>query len=505
MNNLNFDNNLSKYDDLICQITKFTNSLGLYIVGKIKLSLSISSSITNGILNNFLNFKELGIGFHLFNSEGYSTFLSTSNIDLNNLKKMILSGANLLKNFQKYYNEPNKNIFELNPIKARLLKNPEFDLNNLNSSEFQNKFLNFYKELPIENSLSYNIGISLKYNETFIFRSDGTNILYNDFYSVITGDISKSDNSKGSLYYKVHKFGVNVIDDNEKLNKFIKLTNKNNSLVKKIAEADMIDAGNYNIIIDYALAKGLAHEAFGHAAETDSIENSILAKDKKFNKGLVVGKPYLNIIDESFDNEWAYSPFSDYGGIRQRVHIVKEGILNCGLSDIFSYKKANTLLTNAERSESYSDIPIPRMSNIRIELDENSVYKDKIFDKDFDDIEPENVLEYAYNNNLFNNDKEIVLLSGYKGGQVDTVKGNFVFNCQAIYKKEGNKIKIFKPSIFSGSTLKTLNSISFGIGDLKLDAIGRCGKSGQSVNSSGGSHYYIGINYNDQIIIGGKK
>ena len=144
MSNLNFDKNLSKYDDLICQITQFTNSLGLYIVGKIKLSLSISSSITNGILNNFLNFKELGIGFHLFNNEGYSTFLSTSNIDLNNLKKMILSGANLLKNFQKYYNEPNKNIFELNPIKARLLKVPEFDLNNLNSTEFQNKFLNFY-------------------------------------------------------------------------------------------------------------------------------------------------------------------------------------------------------------------------------------------------------------------------------------------------------------------------------------------------------------------------
>lgn len=504
MNNEEIFNNKNKINEIINDLIKYVNRNNYYIAGRIKTKYIISTSITNGDFNSFINLKESGIGFHIFDYDGYSIFISSYNFDIKNLNEKIDSGINILKNYKKFYNESNKNIFELQPVKAKLIKNPEINFENINSQDFQKKFNNFYNNIKKENNLSYTIGTSLKYQENYIFRSDGTEIFYNEFYSLITGDISTSTKNKSSVYYKVHKFGLNILEDENKIKEFEYLTNKNNKLVKEIAEADKIKGGNYNIIIDYALAKGLAHEAFGHAAETDSIENSILSKDGKFNKGLLVGNSYLNIIDESFDNEWAYAPFSDFGVIRKKVYIVKDGILNCGLSDVFSYKKANTDLTGAERSESYSNIPIPRMSNIRIELNNKYVNLDPPFNKEFEEISPEEVLKSCYEKKLFDNNKEIILLSGYKGGQVDTVKGNFVFNCQAIYKMDNGKVKIYKPSIFSGITLKTLNSISFGLGKLKLDAIGRCGKAGQSVNSSGGSHYYIGINYNKDIIIGGQ-
>ncbi|MCX8059098.1 MAG: metallopeptidase TldD-related protein [Spirochaetes bacterium] len=506
-NKLNLSNSLKAQDDisiLINNIISYINKTEFYIVGKIKICKLISSSITNGNINNYFNIKEAGIGFHLFDKNGFSIFVSTFDLNMNKIKALINNGMNLLKKYNKICNDPNKNIFELQPIKARLEKKSNVDIDKINSEKFQRDFLEFYNNLPKENDISYSIGISLKNIDNFIFRSDGTDIYYNEFYSIITGDLSISSNSKASIYYKIHKFGLDILNDKDKLEEFLSLTSKNNKLVKDLSLAENVDGGSYNLIIDYALAKGLAHEAFGHAAETDFVENSILSKNGIFNKGLKVGKSFLNIIDESFDNEWAYTPFSDYGLIRKKVYIVKDGILNNGLSDVFSYKKAQTELTGAERSERYSDIPIPRMSNIRIELNPDFVYKDNIFNKNFNEIKPSEILNYVLENKLFKNDKDTLLLSGYSGGQVDTVKGNFVFNCQAIYKVENNKIKIFKPSVFSGITLKTLDSISFGIGNLKLDAIGRCGKSGQSVNSSGGSHYFLGINYNENIIIGGK-
>ena len=52
--------------------------------------------------------------------------------------------------------------------------------------------------------------------------------------------------------------------------------------------------------------------------------------------------------------------------------------------------------------------------------------------------------------------------------------------------------------------LAALSSISRGFGPLQLDAIGTCGKWGQSVPSSGGSHGYLFIEPNEAIGVGGQ-
>jgi TldD protein len=122
-------------------------------------------------------------------------------------------------------------------------------------------------------------------------------------------------------------------------------------------------------VIDYALAKGLAHEAFGHASEADAFRSSILAKDGRFRVGDEVGPAHVSIVDETLPGDHAWQPFSPNGLARRRTTIVSRGRLHEALSDPWSAAESGVAVTGAERAESYRHAPVPRMSNIRIEVE----------------------------------------------------------------------------------------------------------------------------------------
>jgi TldD protein len=64
-------------------------------------------------------------------------------------------------------------------------------------------------------------------------------------------------------------------------------------------------------------------------------------------------------------------------------------------------------------------------------------------------------------------------------------------------------VKLFQPAIFSGQTRAALQAIAAGFGPLQLDAMGFCGKAGQSVPSSGGSHYFLYLEPSPAVLVGG--
>ena len=57
--------------------------------------------------------------------------------------------------------------------------------------------------------------------------------------------------------------------------------------------------------------------------------------------------------------------------------------------------------------------------------------------------------------------------------------------------------------VFSGKSLSALRAIRTGVGPLRLDAMGHCGKGGQSVPSSGGSHLFLVLDAHPDVQIGG--
>jgi TldD protein len=138
------------------------------------------------------------------------------------------------------------------------------------------------------------------------------------------------------------------------------------------------------------------------------------------------------------------------------------------------------------------------MTNIRIEVDDPLPAPGE-----FEDYGPERVRDLLASAGVLRRHPQVVYLSGYSGGQVNTTIGDFVFNCKAIYRLGANGIAMHKPAIFSGSMFGALHAVNEAFGPLKLDALGHCGKWGQSVPSSGGSHYFLVLDPHPDVRLGG--
>jgi TldD protein len=123
----------------------------------------------------------------------------------------------------------------------------------------------------------------------------------------------------------------------------------------------------------------------------------------------------------------------------------------------------------------------------------------------FEDQGPEDVRTALLNAGLITAGHPVIYLAGYKGGQVNPAQGDFVFNCAALYELSSEGTRLFQPGIFAGRTEAALHAIHAGFGPLQLDAMGFCGKAGQSVPSSGGSHFFLYLEAHPQVTIGGRS
>lgn len=332
-----------------------------------------------------------------------------------------------------------------------------------------------------------------------ITRSDGTDVLFAMPRCVLRLSATSTGESRHTVGASVSGPDPRLLDDPATLATFMSRARAAALLATELAGAPSHPAGSYPLVIDYALAKGLAHEAFGHASEADGFRSSVLAKDGRFRAGEVVGASHVSIVDEPVVGDYAWQPFSVSGVRRDRATIVDHGRLRDALTDPWSAAATGMRLTGADRAESFRVAPIPRMTNIRVEVDDPLPAPGA-----FEDYGPAEVRDLLASAGVFARHPRVVFLSGYAGGQVGTATGDFVFNCKAIYVLSDDGVALHKPAIFSGSMFGALHAVREAFGPLLLDAIGTCGKWGQSVPSSGGSHYFLVLDPVDSVRLGGR-
>ena len=224
----------------------------------------------------------------------------------------------------------------------------------------------------------------------------------------------------------------------------------------RLLDAKSPPAGNLPVVMDGKLLGVFAHEALGHAVEADLVVagESILA-GKISEK---VGSDILKIYDDpTVPNTHGYYPFDDEGLRSRRTTIINDGILNSYLHTRASAGELDMDVTANARAEDYSEIPIVRMSNILIEAGDHD------FDEIIEDI------------------KMGIYAKGMRGGQVDTVGGNFQFTAEEAFLIENGEVKyVIRNLSLAGETLEVLKKID-ALGKDVIGSIGFCGKNGQSV------------------------
>ena len=213
----------------------------------------------------------------------------------------------------------------------------------------------------------------------------------------------------------------------------------------------------FYVIMDPKLTGVFMHEALGHAAEADHVlcGESILS-DKL---GEEIAYQGLTVADDpTIENSHGYYRYDDEGIRARRTEMIKEGVLVSFLHTRETAGRFNAEPTSNARAANYSELPLVRMSNTVIEPG----------DSDFEEMRED--ISYG------------IYAKGMRGGQVDTVRGEFQFSAEeAFLIEKGELTKRLKNVSLSGRTLDILKSID-AVGKKKVKgSIGFCGKAGQEV------------------------
>ena len=137
---------------------------------------------------------------------------------------------------------------------------------------------------------------------------------------------------------------------------------KTGAVLLELLGAGSIEPGEYDVIMDPDVAGTLAHEAFGHGVEMDMfVKNRARAAQ-------YIGKPVASPIVQMFDGAAAAKHcgsylFDDEGQFATSTQIIKDGILQTGISDTLSALKLGTKPTGNGRRQAFDHKAYARMTN----------------------------------------------------------------------------------------------------------------------------------------------
>jgi TldD protein len=232
-------------------------------------------------------------------------------------------------------------------------------------------------------------------------------------------------------------------------------------------------SGSMPLVMDPNLTGVFIHEAFGHAAEGDTVVSKSSCLENKL--GDTVAAPDVTITDDPTIQGYGQFPFDDEGTRARPRVLVKDGVLTEYILDRESAGKLKLESNGGARAEDFRVPPLVRMSNTLMESG---------------DLTFEELLEQVNTG---------VYAESSSGGQVSPPQGTFQFNAQIAFLIENGEIQTpLRDVSFSGFTLQTLQHIT-GITRERGEALGHCGKGQRATVSMVGPHILV-----SDVMVGGR-
>lgn len=237
-----------------------------------------------------------------------------------------------------------------------------------------------------------------------------------------------------------------------------KMVRKATSIALTNLEAKPSPAGEMTVVLGAGFPGVLLHEAIGHGLEGDFHRK----RESVFNgmRGERIAAPGVNVFDDaSLPGARGSLNVDDEGVAGQRTLLIEDGRLVGLMQDKTSARLMGDAVTGNGRRQSYSDLPMTRMTNTFLE---NGPYH------------PQEIIASV---------RHGIYAVEFSGGTVDITSGQFNFSAEQAFLIENGKVT----APIEGATLigvgnQTLKAISMIGNDLALDAgVATCGKNGQMV------------------------
>lgn len=217
-------------------------------------------------------------------------------------------------------------------------------------------------------------------------------------------------------------------------------------------------AGLMPVVLGSGWPGVLLHEAIGHGLEGDFNRKGSSAFSDKI--GQRVASPLCTIVDDgTIPARRGSLSIDDEGTPCQSTTLIENGILTGYMQDKKNARLMKQKSTGNGRRESYSCLPMPRMTNTYMLAGES---------------EKQDIIKSV---------KKGLYAPNFGGGQVDITSGKFVFSTSEAYLIEDGKITApVKGATLIGNGPDVLTKVSMVGNDMALDrGVGVCGKAGQSV------------------------
>lgn len=244
--------------------------------------------------------------------------------------------------------------------------------------------------------------------------------------------------------------------------------------IETMLPADMVEAGDYPIIIANGSGGVIFHEACGHLLETTSLFYKSTPFEGKF------GEPIAHEAVSAYDAGHLYGAFGsvdmdDEGMPTSQTLLIEDGILKNFLSDREGARVFGLPRTGSARRQSYEFAPTSRMRNTYISPGPHEV------------------------SDLFNSVDRGIYCKQLGGGSVNGA-GEFNFGCEEAFEIKNGKIgKPLRGAVVIGKATEILKRISMVANDLAVQP-GFCGsQSGTVYVTTGQPHIKV-----DRLTVGGK-
>ncbi|TWH76739.1 TldD protein [Azomonas agilis] len=223
-------------------------------------------------------------------------------------------------------------------------------------------------------------------------------------------------------------------------------------------EAIAAPAGSMPVVLGPGWSGVLLHEAVGHGLEGDFNRKGSSAYSGRL--GQQVASSLCTIVDDgTLADRRGSLTVDDEGTTTQCTVLIENGILKGYMQDKLNARLMGVAPTGNGRRESYSSLPMPRMTNTYMLAGES---------------DPQEIIASV---------KKGIYCASLGGGQVDITSGKFVFSTSEAYLIEDGKITApVKGATLIGNGPEVMTRVSMLGNDLSLDSgVGTCGKDGQSV------------------------
>ncbi len=136
--------------------------------------------------------------------------------------------------------------------------------------------------------------------------------------------------------------------------------------VHNIKSSKKLKGGKYKVLLSPTLSGLLAHESFGHGMEADTMMKGRALASSWI--GRQIGGKGVSIVDyPDIKGKNGHFYFDHEGNLATKTYLVKEGVINEPMADLYSKSKLGLINSSNSRFETFDHKHYTRMSNTYFE------------------------------------------------------------------------------------------------------------------------------------------